>query len=88
MNPLKRLYYAGVRAQHWRYRLERRCIHKLLHPLKKTVKQLAGHRQPKDIGHRLEISIWYRPLDQSLLRRMFTRSVSHWCIQVRPHTNS
>lgn len=83
MNPYKRFLYANARLEQWWYRAHRRAFRKILHPLTKSMKQLSAPPHPKGIGERLEISIWYRPLKPSMLRRIVSKSVSHWCIQVR-----
>ncbi|CAF9927234.1 MAG: hypothetical protein HETSPECPRED_006517, partial [Heterodermia speciosa] len=79
---IKRIYYGGPNPQHWEYDLKRRALRKIIHPRTSSKKRLQKSQNLLDSGDSLVVTIWYRPLEDAVMRSVSWKTTGHWCIQV------
>ena len=80
---IKRIYYGGLNLQHWEYDLKRRALRKIIHPRTSSKKRLQKSQNLLDSGDSLVVTIWYRPLEDAVMRSVSWKTTGHWCIQVK-----
>lgn len=80
---IKRIYYGGPNPQHWEYDLKRRALRKIIHPRTSSKKRLQKSQNLLDSGDSLVVTIWYRPLEDAVMRSVSWKTTGHWCIQVK-----